>query len=217
MLQQELAPDEMQLGVRRDPREQRVIEVPHSWLAALRVTCNRLAPETWQLFCNDWGGEWGQRAAQELQITAVETRGAALGEQSMRDVAKLISDYFARQGWGLIRFDFVAAREGVIVAEVERSVLAELSPPARVPPGASSELACYLLAGCLGGLLTQIAPRRLAVREVSCKAGGASLCTFVIVGEPRRAALEAALGQGIRGLEQVRAVLRSAPAAAQQR
>lgn len=217
VLQRDLAPDEAQLGVRRGPEEQRLIELPWSWLAALRATCKRLAPDTWQLFCSEWGGEWGRRAAQELETTAMQTQSTPLHEQPMRDVANLISDHFFQEGWGLMRFDFGAAHEGLIVAEVERSALAELGAQQRGPSESSSELACHLLAGCLGSLMSQIGARRLTVREVSCKAGGASRCTFVVVAEPRRNALEAALAQGVRGLEKIRAAVRSALPAARDR
>jgi photoactive yellow protein len=212
VLQQELAPDEIKLGVRRDTLEQRHVQVPWSLLAALRATCNRLAPDSWQIFCSEWGVQWGRRAALDLESSALESRGTALRELTMREVAELLSEHFARQGWGRARFDFGAAREGVIVVEIERSALAESAPQSRLAVGASADLACHLLAGCLGGVLTQVAARRLAVREVSCLAGGAGHCSFVVVADPRRAALEATLGKGVRGVEQVRAALRSAPA-----
>lgn len=212
VLQRELAPEETQLGVRRDSHEQRVLAVPWSWLASLRVTCSRLAPETWPLFCNDWGSEWGRRVAQELDTLTLEKHGTPLHEQSMREVARLLTEYFARQGWGFLRLDFAQAREGMIVAEVERSILSEVVP-AGLASTASSELACHHLAGCLSSVMSQIAARRLIAREVSCKAGGAPHCTLIIVAEPRRATLDAILGQGVRGLEQVRNLLRSAPAA----
>lgn len=213
VLQRELAPDEAQRGVRRDALEQRFVEVPWSVLAALRATCDRLAPESWQLFCSEWGVQWGRRTAIDLESLALEKRGRSLKELSMRDVAQLIAGHFARQGWGLAAFDFAAAREGVIAVELQRSALAE-SAPRRSSNGAAggADLACHLFAGSLGGLFTHVAGRRLVAREVACAASGAPCCSFVIVAAPRRAILDAALTAGGRGVDAIRAALRRAPA-----
>jgi photoactive yellow protein len=208
--QRELAPTEAALGVRRDHLEQRILEVPWSLLAALRATCNRLAPETWQLFCCEWGLQWGQRVAIDLEAAALENPGRTLRLMTMGEVATTISGYLARQGWGLLRFDFEAAREGVIVVELARSALAESAPRAHAA-GDASDLACHLLSGCLSGLLTRIAARRLAVREVSCRAGGAPHCSFVVVAHHRRSVLDAALSQGMRGIQPIRGALRNTP------
>ncbi len=208
--QRELAPMEATLGVRRDGLEQRILEVPWSLLAALRATCNRLAPESWQLFCCEWGLQWGQRVAVDLETVALASPARTLRQMTMREVATTLSEYLARQGWGLLQFDFEAAREGVIVIELARSALAESAPRAHAT-GDVSDLACHLLAGCLSGLLTQIAARRLTVREVSCRAGGAPHCSFVVVAHHRRGVVDAVLSQGMRGVQPIRAALRDTP------
>ncbi len=53
--QRDLAPDEAARGVIRDELERRVVDAPAPFFAALRATCDRLAPETWQLFATEWG------------------------------------------------------------------------------------------------------------------------------------------------------------------
>ncbi len=67
------------------------------------------------------------------------------------------------------------------------------------------------MAGCLSGILSSVAGRRLAAREVACVAGGAPRCSIVLVAHERRAALDTALGSGSRGVESIRAALRRAP------
>ena len=212
VLQRELAPEEARAGVRRDAIEQRVLEIPWSVLAALRATCDRLAPDSWELFCSEWGVQWGRRLAIDLETAALEEHGATLRELSMRDVSELIAATLARQGWGRPTFDFSAAREGLLVVELARSALAEAAPswqPTASRP--TQPMACHLVAGCMSALLTSLAQRRLVVREVSCCAAGATSCAFVVVASPRRATLDAALQKGLRGVEAVRAVLLRAP------
>jgi photoactive yellow protein len=210
--QRELAPDEGVKGVRRDPIERRVVEVPWAFFAALRATCDQLAPETWQLFCAEWGVQLGRRLAIDLEATAIEASGRALAELPMAELATMLSRRLAEQGWGRATFDFEAIREGVLVVEVVRSVLAEAAPRVRrttVAPRA--DLACPLLAGTLGAVIGHVAGRRLAAREVECTSAGDEACRFVVTGHGRRSAIDAALAGGGRGVEAIREALRRAP------
>jgi photoactive yellow protein len=203
--QADLAPDEGRFGVRRDALERRVVDAPAPFFAALRATCDRLAPETWQLFATEWGLQWGRRAAVDLEASALEGGGRSLRELPMREVAKLVSGYFADRGWGSPVFDFDAMNEGVLVVEIRRSALAEAAPK---KPG---ERSCHLAAGCIAGVLSAVAGRRLVGREVACTSGGADRCAVVVIAHDRRAAADAALAQGARGVQAIREALRRAP------
>jgi photoactive yellow protein len=210
--QQDLAPDEAQQGVVRDALQRRYAEVPAHFFAALRVTCDRLAPDTWQLFSSEWGVQWGRRAAVDLEAAALESSGKSLREIPMREVAHLISSYLHERGWGSLVFDFSRTAEGIIQLDLERSVLAEAAPaPARRSSTTRSYQACSLVAGFLSGTLSTVADRRLAAREIRCAASGASVCQFLLVGHERRGALDVALREGGGSLETVINALRRAP------
>ncbi|MCE9578655.1 MAG: 4-vinyl reductase [Deltaproteobacteria bacterium] len=210
--QRELAPDEGTKGVRRDPIERRVVEVPWAFFAALRATCDQLAPETWPLFCAEWGVQLGRRLAIDLETTAIATSGRGLAEVPMTELATMLSRRLAEQGWGKATFDFEAIREGVLVIEVARSVLAEAAPRVRRTTGEPrADLACPLLAGTLGAMISHVAGRRLAAREVTCSSAGDDACRFVVTAHARRAAIDAAIASGERGVPAIREALRRAP------
>ncbi len=210
--QSDLAPDEAARGVIRDGLERRVVDAPAPFFAALRATCDRLAPETWQLFATEWGVQWGRRTAVDLEASALESGSRSLRDVPMREVARLTSTYLAERGWGSTSFDFTLTTEGLLVIELERSALAEAAPrPPRTGSAPHDDLACHIVAGCLSGILSSVAGRRLAAREVACVAGGAPRCSIVLVAHERRAALDSALGSGSRGVESIRAALRRAP------
>jgi photoactive yellow protein len=208
--QGDLAPDEGLRGVRRDPLERRFVDAPAPFFAALRATCDRLAPETWEIFAGEWGVQWGRRAAVDLEATALERGQPSLRETPMREVAALVSAYFGERGWGSPTFDFSSVNEGVLVVALDRSALAEAAPRRRSAAG-SADRACHLFAGCVGGILSAIAGRRLAAREVSCVAAGHDRCEVIVIGHERRAAADAALRQGARGVDALRTALRRAP------
>lgn len=210
--QRDLAPDEDRQGVLRDELERRLVDAPAPFFAALRATCDRLAPETWHLFATEWGVQWGRRTAVDLEASVLESGGRSLRELPMRDVARLVSTYLSERGWGSPSFDFALTTEGLLVIDIERSALAEAAPrPPRTGSVPQDDLACHIVAGCLAGILSAVASRRLVAREVACVAGGAHHCSIVIVAPERRSAVDAALGEGSRGVESIRAALRRAP------
>lgn len=211
--QRQLAPDEGAMGVRRDPTERRVAEVPWAFFASLRATCDQLAPGTWQMFCAEWGVQYGRRLAIELEVQAIETSERGLGEVLMTEFAMMLSRRLAQQGMGRVSFDFAAMREGILVVDVVRSMLAEAAPRGRSKEhDPLADLACPLLAGVLGAVISQVAGRRLAAREVACTSAGEVACRFVVTGHARRSTINATLASGVRGVEAIREALRRAPA-----
>jgi photoactive yellow protein len=206
--QAELAPDEERWGVRRDARERRVLETPYTFLAALRATCERLAPETWPMFATEWGVQWGRRLAVDLEAESLEIGAMSLGDRTMREVAGSIADQLQSFGFGSVQLDFSWTNEGILVANVTRSALAEAARRSALTPG---DRGCHLLAGCLGGVLSSIAGRRLAGREVGCSSDGRDRCELVVVAHERRAAVDRAIANGARTIEAVRAALRTRP------
>ena len=212
--QSALAPDEALLGVRRDDVEMRVVRLPWSFLAALRSTCERLAPESWPLLCQEWGVQWGRRAAVDLESTALERYAKSLRELSMRTVAELIADELRDEGWGSTSFDFGSAQAGLIGIEVDRSALAESTRLTKPKPSnnlaSPDNFACHLLAGCTGALLAHVAQRRITVREVSCASAfgrDGTKCSFVAIGHRRQKALDSAIAGGARDLQALGAAL----------
>jgi photoactive yellow protein len=210
VLQKALAPNETLQGVRRDELERRFVDVPAAFFLALRATCERVAPESWQLFAMEWGLQWGRRTAIDLEAWAMEHGHSGLGQLSMTELTKLVSSTLGDHGWGRATFDFGLSTEGILSIEVERSPMADaFGQQSRRDP--SRELACHLLAGLHAGLLSHVAERRLAVREVACRAAGASHCAFVVVAHERRKVVDTALREGVRGVDRVRESLRRAP------
>lgn len=210
--QQDLAPDEPQQGVLRDDLQRRFVDVPAPFFAALRVTCDRLAPDTWQLFSSEWGVQWGRRAAVDLEAAALESSGKSLRDIPMREVARLLSGYLYERGWGALSFDFSRTSEGLVQLDLARSVLAEAAPaPARRSSASRGYQACSLVSGFLSGALSTVADRRLTAREIVCAAGGAPVCQFLLVGHERRGALDAALRERGGSIDLVIDALRRTP------
>jgi len=203
-LQTELAPGEIELGVLRDAVARRYVHVPAAFFASLRTTCERLAPDSWPIFASEWGVQLGRRIAIDLEAGAIESGDRGLASLPMHRVTEEVGRFFAERGFGMLRFDYARAREGVVVVTVERSALAESAPKTtRTTMEGAGDLACHLLAGAVGGIFSHVAGKRLASREVSCRAAGHDTCAFTIVGESRAASIDRALEEGFRGVSVV--------------
>lgn len=213
-VQRDLAPSEADLGVRRDSLERRRVDVPVPFFAALRATCERLAPDAWPLFAHEWGVQWGRRTAVDLESTALETSGKSLADVSMRELVTMLVSMMKEQGWGQASFNFVLVREGLILSEIRRSALAEAAP-ARHGETTARHFTCHLLAGLFAGVLSHVASRKLVTREIGCVSAGDSACRFVTVAAARKKALDRAIAEGRVEMEELRASLRRSRASAE--
>lgn len=207
-LQSALAPEESRVGIQRDGVERRFVEAPVTMFAALRTTFAKLAPEAWSLFSYEWGLQWGRRAAIELEADSLESASSSLEDLAMSDASRRVADYTQRRGWGAVRFDFTAVKEGVIAIEVERSILAESAARPTLHKRGSREGSCSLVAGFFAGTMSHLAGRRVVVREIACRAHGAGCCTFVLVANDRAAALDRAIADERTSVRAVRESLR---------
>lgn len=213
-LQRELAPDETRFGVRRDELERRYVQTPLPFFSALRATCERLAPEAWDIFAQEWGTQWGRRIAIDIEATSLEQFGLALKDRPMSDVAKIIENVYFDAGLGRVQLDFSLIREGLITAKCDRSAIAEAFLSTRTDSGRPQYRSCSLLATSIAAILSGLGERRLVGREISCVAGGDETCTFVTCASERKSSLEQALREGSHGLNAIREQLRKPPRSA---
>ncbi len=208
-LQRELAPNELELGVRRDELERRYVEVPVAFFAGLRATFGKLAPEAWPTFAHEWGVQWGRRAAIDLEAMALEGGNSSLGTMAMADMVVLAERYFDERGWGKLEFDFSAIREGLFEIQLQRSALAEAVPHTSLAEGARPS--CALVGGALAGLFSHVASRRLGAREIRCISCGASACHFVVLAVERLNHLDDVIASGNDSIAAICRAIKMAP------
>lgn len=177
--QSALSPPERERGVLRDDREQRVVTTPLVLFEALLRTCDRVAPETWEIFCRQWGLEWGRRTVVDMETACLEATGESLRERPMEEVAERIAESLRAQGWGELRLDLSSAAEGALSVRLANGALAAAS---RHRAGGRR---CHLVAGLLSGLLSHVAGRRLHCEEVACAGQGHEACELLVVGVTR--------------------------------
>lgn len=188
-LQQELVKEPS--FVLRDAFARRVVRIDGAWLSALRTTWDRIAPQGWPVFSEEWGKQWGRLAVVDLETAVLEEQGKSLRQLPIDEVMQRCSDMFEAAGWGRPTVDFSARAEGVFTLTIAHNALSE-------SVGMSEQPRCHLFAGFYKAIFAHLAQRLLAVAEVSCRAQGYPECAFVVAGAERKAALQeaAAAAQG---------------------
>lgn len=184
--QADLAPDEVRLGVLRDAGERRRVRVSPLLFASLRASWERVAPKGWGLFSDEWGFQFGRLAVVDLETIVLEKSDRTMRELPMKQVIELVSDYLASEGWGRLTVDFSPAGDGAIVLKLERGAIAEAVGISELPR-------CHLLAGFFRAIFCHLANKLIVVRECACRSQGFDACSFVVVSQERRAALEEAI------------------------
>lgn len=180
-LQRELLGDRGDEGVRRDTAEQRVAEVDGDFLATLLHTARERYPLEWPRFCHDWGQRWGRRLMVSLEMQCAQTNGAGLGELPFAHTIELIRTHLGKGGWGLLDVDTTYVDDGLIVADVSRSLLAEISETGRAGDGARG---APMLEGLLGAVFTYLSGKQLSAVEIPGSLPGGN--RFVVLGVKTR-------------------------------
>ncbi len=201
-LQSELDEADESGAVVRDDHMQRIVHAPYALFSSLLRTCQRVAPETWAIFCREWGVQWGRRLAVELEAKSLEEGEIALVDRPMQEVAGMLAAELSSQGWGQLELDLSDAAIGLFRLDLKESTVATA---ARALDGR----ACHLLAGMLSAVFTHLAQRRLHVEELRCRAQGHSHCELVVVGATRKDKLAALAAEGASFPEVVDALGRS--------
>lgn len=178
----ELEPEAEATGVSRDLDGRRRIEAEAPMLVALVSTLRATNPAATHRTLVNWGVAWGRIVVVDMEVDVIERRGATMGELAMTTAMDVVRDQLLRQRLGRLTVDFGHAGRGAIVLSMERSVFAELGDHA----------ACGVCEGLFSVVLSHLAHRLVAVREVRCARLGAPSCDFVAVEPARVAALERA-------------------------
>jgi photoactive yellow protein len=176
--------------VLRDTFARRVLRVDGSLFSSLRATWDKVAPKGWQLFCEEWGRQWGRRAVVDLETICLEETNRSLRELPIVDAVARGAALLEAQGWGRTVADFSSIdRSGAFTLTLAWSAHGESVGPSDLPR-------CHLFAGFYRALFVHLSERLLWVGEACCRAQGAAACTFVVVRADRKQALVSALEQG---------------------
>lgn len=208
-LQSELDPADQALGVLRHRSGNRVAVIDSDFLGTLLTTAQRSHPLDWPRVGYEWGNRWGRRWVVGLEMECAEAHAASLHELPFAQSMRLVADRLAASGWGQVRFNTDFTSSGVLVADIERSLLSELSEAGQAGERPQVQ---GVMEGLLAAVFSHLAGRRLAAVSVPTEERAGS--RYLIIGENfRDVAVAAVSALGRASLAEIVSVMRTAAAA----
>jgi predicted hydrocarbon binding protein len=190
---------DVKTGVTRNRAGTRMICLTRDFLLGLRTAlvteCGPAADTVFKTCGRTWGGQFARRFEKELS----EYYGMSLSDFALGMFQACLAEAFGRHGWGRLTVDFSRHEQGLIVADLEGAVYAELVETADRPVES-------LTAGILAGVFSHLSGQDLDCVQTACKACGAPSSRFVLGLKARIEPAEAMVAAG-KGHDEIVAAL----------
>ncbi len=166
------------LGTLSDGSGHRLLAVNEDFLCAFEGVLARALPHRHQELLQRFGKQWGLRHALRVEQVVQRQYGMTLREVESHVAFELLSASIGILGLGTFDVDLSFGDSGIIVVTHSSSPF----PSYFTSP---SEVVCSILAGFHAAVLSYLAGRHLAAREVCCSRSPGEPCLFVIATEDR--------------------------------
>ncbi|MCD4750179.1 MAG: DUF4388 domain-containing protein [Thermoanaerobaculales bacterium] len=166
------------LGTLTDGNNHRILAVNEDFLCAIESLLALTFRHRHQELLQRFGKQWGLRHALRVEQIAQHQFGMTLREVESHVALELLSGSIGILGLGTFDADLSFRDRGIIV-------VTHISSPFPSFFTSTSGVACSILAGFHAAVLSYLAGRSLAAREVCCSRSPGEPCIFVIATEDR--------------------------------
>lgn len=166
------------LGILTDGGPNRLLAVNDDFLCAFESLLSRTFGSRQQEILQQFGKQWGLRHALRVEQIAQHQFGMTLREVESHVALELLSGSIGILGLGTFEADLAFRDRGLIVVTHTSSPFPSYFP-------SPSDVSCSILAGFHAAVLSYLAGRHLAAREVCCSRTPGEPCLFVIATEER--------------------------------
>ncbi len=166
------------LGILTDGGPNRLLAVNDDFLCAFESLLSRTFRNRQQEILQRFGKQWGLRHALRVEQIAQHQFGMTLREVESHVALELLSGSIGILGLGTFEADLAYRDRGLIVVTHTSSPFPSYFP-------SPSDVSCSILAGFHAAVLSYLAGRHLAAREVCCSRTPGEPCLFVIATEKR--------------------------------
>lgn len=160
-------------GVTRNRQGTRLCALTEDFLRGLRRAltdeCGPAAIDVEKSF----GRRWGKLVAKRLEKEWAEFYGTPVAEFPLGIFTGCMVESFGQHGWGKLHLDYSGHVHGLIVAEIEHALMADMVEPSQQPVEA-------MLAGLLAGMFTHFSGEELDCVQTDCIACGNLSAKFVL-------------------------------------
>lgn len=165
-------------GTLWDAGEDRVLIANHDFLLAFEGLFSRSLSHRHHELLQRFGKRWGLRHAMRLEELVQRDYGMTLREMESQMALELLSSSIGVLGLGSFTADLGFRDSGLVVITHQSSPFPGLFE-------GSAGGACSIMSGFHAAILSYLAGRQLAAREVRCSPSPGSPCLFVVATEDR--------------------------------
>jgi predicted hydrocarbon binding protein len=164
---------DVRTGVTRNRAGTRIITLTQDFLLGLRNALVTECGPAADLVLKTCGKTWGRQFAVRMENELSEFYSAPLSESPMAVFEACLVEAFSRHGWGRVKLDWTMSDRGLILAELEGAVFAEII-------GTSERPVESLSAGVLAGMFGNFSGQDIDCVQTACKSCGAATSRFVM-------------------------------------
>lgn len=164
---------DLEMGLLESRRGDRLLSLPQTLIQAIYAGLNKETGQASRLVLFNCGRWWGKNFFNRFQDEVSDYYGTPLVEMQMADFLQALKQCWITYGLGRLNLDQTYHDRGFLIVETQNSPFARLAPDAQLP-------ACFLEAGMLAAIFSQLAGRDLHCVQTRCESMGADSNLFVI-------------------------------------
>jgi uncharacterized protein len=164
---------DLEMGLLESRRGDRLLSLPETLIQAIYSGLSKETGQASRLVLFNCGRWWGKNFFNRFRDEVSEYYGTPLVEMQMAEFLQALKQCWITYGLGKLDLDQTYHDRGFLIVETHHSPFARLATDAELP-------SCFLEAGILAAVFTQLAGRELHCVQTRCESRGAESNLFVI-------------------------------------
>jgi uncharacterized protein len=169
---------DLEMGLLESRRGDRLLALPEPLIQAIYAGLNKETGQASRLVLFNCGRWWGKNFFNRFRDEVSDYYGKALVELPMADFLQCLKQCWTTYGLGKLELDQSYHDRGFLIVKTWNSPFARLAPQDEAP-------ACYLEAGILAAVFSQLAGRELHCLQTSCESMNEA-CNHFVIGLQKR-------------------------------
>lgn len=164
---------DLEMGLLESRRGDRLLALPETLIQAIYSGLNKETGQASRLVLFNCGRWWGKNFFNRFRDEVSDYYGTPLVEMQMAEFLQALKQCWITYGLGKLNLDQTYHDRGFLIVETHHSPFARLATDAELP-------SCFLEAGVLSSIFSQLAARDLHCVQTRCESMGAESNLFVI-------------------------------------
>jgi uncharacterized protein len=164
---------DLELGILENRRGDRLIAIPETLIQGIYAGLDKETGQASKLVLFNCGRWWGKNFANRLRDELSDYYGTTLSAMTMADFLQCLRQCWITYGWGTLELDQSYQDRGFLIIQGWNSPFASLAPKINAP-------VCYLEAGVLAAVFSQLSGRELHCVQTTCESMEADCNRFVL-------------------------------------